>query len=44
MVTFNTTYLENKYNMLYAPIVGVNHHGCLHVLVLWALGPPRLLV
>ncbi|XP_020259055.1 protein FAR1-RELATED SEQUENCE 4-like [Asparagus officinalis] len=27
VVTFNTTYLTNKYNMLFAPFVGVNHHG-----------------
>ena len=27
VVTFDTTYLENNYNMPFAPIVGVNHHG-----------------
>ena len=27
MVTFDTTYLVNKYNMPFAPFVGVNHHG-----------------
>ncbi|XP_022891144.1 protein FAR1-RELATED SEQUENCE 5-like [Olea europaea var. sylvestris] len=27
MVTFDTTYLTNKYDMPFAPFVGVNHHG-----------------
>ncbi|PUZ38986.1 hypothetical protein GQ55_9G241200 [Panicum hallii var. hallii] len=27
VVTFDTTYLTNKYHMLFAPFVGVNHHG-----------------
>ncbi|KAH9724212.1 protein FAR1-RELATED SEQUENCE [Citrus sinensis] len=27
VVTFDTTYLTNKYDMLFAPFVGVNHHG-----------------
>jgi len=27
MVTFDTTYLTNKYEMSFAPFVGVNHHG-----------------
>jgi hypothetical protein len=27
VVIFNTTYLTNKYNMPFAPFVGVNHHG-----------------
>jgi hypothetical protein len=27
VVTFDTTYLTNKYNMPFAPFVGVNHHG-----------------
>ncbi|XP_024037579.1 protein FAR1-RELATED SEQUENCE 5-like [Citrus clementina] len=27
VVTFNTTYLTNKYNMSFAPFVGVIHHG-----------------
>jgi len=27
VVSFNTTYLTNKYNMSFAPFVGVNHHG-----------------
>ncbi|KAI8524538.1 hypothetical protein RHMOL_Rhmol13G0157200 [Rhododendron molle] len=27
VVTFDTTYLVNKYNMPFAPFVGVNHHG-----------------
>lgn len=26
-VTFDTTYLTNKYDMPFAPFVGVNHHG-----------------
>ncbi|KAI8573009.1 hypothetical protein RHMOL_Rhmol01G0245700 [Rhododendron molle] len=27
VVTFDTTYLVNKYDMPFAPFVGVNHHG-----------------
>ena len=27
VITFDTTYLTNKYNMPFAPFVGVNHHG-----------------
>ncbi|XP_022850810.1 protein FAR1-RELATED SEQUENCE 5-like [Olea europaea var. sylvestris] len=27
IVTFDTTYLTNKYEMPFAPFVGVNHHG-----------------
>lgn len=27
VVTFDTTYLTNRYDMPFAPIVGVNHHG-----------------
>ncbi|XP_042969004.1 protein FAR1-RELATED SEQUENCE 5-like [Carya illinoinensis] len=27
VVTFDTTYLTNRYGMLFAPFVGVNHHG-----------------
>ncbi|XP_042980056.1 protein FAR1-RELATED SEQUENCE 4-like [Carya illinoinensis] len=27
VVTFNTTYLTNRYGMPFAPFVGVNHHG-----------------
>lgn len=27
MVTFDTTYLTNKYEMPFAHFVGVNHHG-----------------
>ncbi|KAI9195509.1 hypothetical protein LWI28_015637 [Acer negundo] len=27
VVTFNTTYLTNKYGMPFAPFVGVSHHG-----------------
>ena len=27
VVTFDTTYLINKYDMSFAPFVGVNHHG-----------------
>jgi hypothetical protein len=27
VVTFDTTYLTNKYEMPFAPFVGVNHHG-----------------
>ncbi|XP_022852108.1 protein FAR1-RELATED SEQUENCE 3-like [Olea europaea var. sylvestris] len=27
VVTFNTTYLTNKYDMPFTPFVGVNHHG-----------------
>ncbi|XP_022868500.1 protein FAR1-RELATED SEQUENCE 5-like [Olea europaea var. sylvestris] len=27
VVTFDTTYLMNKYDMPFAPFVGVNHHG-----------------
>jgi hypothetical protein len=26
-ITFDTTYLTNRYNMLFAPFVEVNHHG-----------------
>jgi hypothetical protein len=26
-VTFDTTYLTNKYHMPFAPFVSVNHHG-----------------
>ncbi|XP_039122024.1 protein FAR1-RELATED SEQUENCE 3-like [Dioscorea cayenensis subsp. rotundata] len=27
VISFNTTYLTNKYDMPFAPFVGVNHHG-----------------
>jgi len=27
VISFDTTYLTNKYNMPFAPFVGVNHHG-----------------
>jgi hypothetical protein len=27
VITFDTTYLTNKYDMPVAPFVGVNHHG-----------------
>ena len=27
VITFDTTYLVNKYDMSFAPVVGVNHHG-----------------
>ncbi|KAF5476175.1 hypothetical protein F2P56_007910 [Juglans regia] len=27
VITFNTTYLTNKYGIPFAPFVGVNHHG-----------------
>ena len=27
VVTFDTTYLTNRYGMPFAPFVGVNHHG-----------------
>ncbi|KAH9777143.1 protein FAR1-RELATED SEQUENCE [Citrus sinensis] len=27
VITFDTTYLTNKYDMSFAPFVGVNHHG-----------------
>ncbi|KAH9768887.1 protein FAR1-RELATED SEQUENCE [Citrus sinensis] len=27
VVTFDTTYLTNKYDMPFAPFVGINHHG-----------------
>lgn len=27
VVTFDTTYLTNTYDMPFAPFVGVNHHG-----------------
>ena len=27
VVTFDTTYLMNKYDMPFTPFVGVNHHG-----------------
>ncbi|KAI8536292.1 hypothetical protein RHMOL_Rhmol10G0246100 [Rhododendron molle] len=27
VVTFDTTYLVNKYDMPFAPFIGVNHHG-----------------
>ncbi|XP_052189992.1 protein FAR1-RELATED SEQUENCE 5-like [Diospyros lotus] len=27
VVTFDTTYLMNKYDMLFTPFIGVNHHG-----------------
>ena len=26
-MTFDTTYLTNRYDMPFAPFVGVNHHG-----------------
>ena len=26
-MTFDTTYLTNRYDMSFAPFVGVNHHG-----------------
>ena len=26
-MAFDTTYLTNKYDMPFAPFVGVNHHG-----------------
>ncbi|XP_022883238.1 protein FAR-RED IMPAIRED RESPONSE 1-like [Olea europaea var. sylvestris] len=29
VVTFDTTYLTNKYDMSFAPFVGINHHGML---------------
>ncbi|BBH00027.1 FAR1 Related Sequences transcription factor family [Prunus dulcis] len=31
-ITFDTTYLTNKYDMPFAPFVGVNHHG--HLILL----------
>ncbi|XP_073138575.1 protein FAR1-RELATED SEQUENCE 5-like [Henckelia pumila] len=27
VITFDTTYLTNKYDMTFAPFIGVNHHG-----------------
>ena len=27
VISFDTTYLTNKYDMSFAPFVGVNHHG-----------------
>ena len=27
VITFDTTYLTNKYDMPFAPFIGVNHHG-----------------
>jgi len=27
VISLDTTYLTNKYNMSFAPFVGVNHHG-----------------
>lgn len=27
IITFDTTYLTNKYDMPFTPFVGVNHHG-----------------
>jgi len=27
VISFDTTYLTNKYDMPFAPFVGVNHHG-----------------
>ncbi|CAA2984305.1 Hypothetical predicted protein [Olea europaea subsp. europaea] len=33
VVSFDTTYLNNKYDMLFASFVGVNHHGQLTLLV-----------
>jgi hypothetical protein len=27
VITFDTTYLTNKYDMLFAPFIGINHHG-----------------
>ncbi|KAK8951267.1 Protein FAR-RED IMPAIRED RESPONSE 1 [Platanthera zijinensis] len=27
VITFDTTYLTNKYDMSFAPFIGVNHHG-----------------
>ncbi|XP_022847495.1 protein FAR1-RELATED SEQUENCE 5-like [Olea europaea var. sylvestris] len=32
VVTFDTTYLTNKYDMPFAPFVGINHHGQLTLL------------
>ena len=27
MITFDTTYLTNKYDMSFTPFIGINHHG-----------------
>ena len=27
VITFGTTYLTNKYDMSFAPFIGINHHG-----------------
>ena len=27
VITFNTTYLTNKYDMPFAHFIGINHHG-----------------
>ena len=27
MITFDTTYLTNKYDMPFTPFIGINHHG-----------------
>ena len=27
VITFDTTYLTNEYDMLFAPFIGINHHG-----------------
>jgi hypothetical protein len=27
VITFDTTYLTNKYDMPFAPFIGINHHG-----------------
>ncbi|XP_022850711.1 protein FAR1-RELATED SEQUENCE 5-like isoform X2 [Olea europaea var. sylvestris] len=36
VVTFDTTYLTNKYGMSFAPFVGVNHHRqSTHLVVVW---------
>ena len=35
VVTLDTTYLVNKYNMPFAHFIGVNHHGQSNIVRLW---------
>ena len=37
VVTFDTTYLTNKYDMPFAPFIGVNHHGHSILLGCWLI-------
>ncbi|KAF5443133.1 hypothetical protein F2P56_035720 [Juglans regia] len=37
VVTFDTTYLTNRYGMPFAPFVGINHHGQSILLGVWLI-------